>query len=46
MGIPDDEYDKKARELKKLQVEPAMRIEQHQKGEGGFQTTLESLISV
>ena len=45
-SITRDEYDKKARELKELQVELAMRIEQHQKGEDGFRTTLESLISV
>jgi len=37
---------KKARELKEHQIELAMRIEQHQKGEDGFRTTLESLISV
>ncbi len=46
MGITRDEYDKKARELKELQVELSMRIEEHQKGENGFRTTLESLISV
>ena len=45
-SITRDEYDKKARELKELQVELAMRIEEHQKGEDGFRTTLESLISV
>ncbi|MBM3549674.1 MAG: hypothetical protein FJX54_22270 [Alphaproteobacteria bacterium] len=44
--ITRDEYDKKARELKALQVELAMRIEQHQKGEDEFRITLESLISV
>ena len=45
-SITRDEYDNKARELKELKVELAMRIEQHQKGEDGFRTTLESLISV
>jgi hypothetical protein len=40
------EYDKKGRELKQRQAEIALRIEQHQKGEGDFRTTLESLISV
>jgi hypothetical protein len=45
-GITQDEYDKKARELKERQTEIALRIEQHQKGEGDFRTTLESLISV
>lgn len=45
-SITGDEYDKKASELKALRVELAMRIEQHQKGEDGFRTTLESLISV
>lgn len=33
---------KKARELKEHQIELAMRIEQHQKGEDGFRTTLEA----
>ena len=45
-SITQDEYDKKARELKARQTEIAMRIEQHQDGEGHFRTTLESLISV
>jgi hypothetical protein len=45
-GITQDEYDKKARELKERQTEIALRIEQHQKGEGDFRTTLESLISL
>jgi hypothetical protein len=44
--ITQDEYDKKARELKERQTEITMRIEQHQKGEGDFRTTLESLISL
>jgi hypothetical protein len=45
-SITQDEYDKKARELKDRQTEIALRIEQHQKGEGDFRTTLESLISL
>src|SRR6266481_3883535 len=44
--ITQDEYDNKARELKERQAEIALRIEQHQKGEGDFRTTLESLISL
>ena len=44
--ITQDEYDKKARELKDRQAEVALRIEQHQDGEGTFRTTLESLISL
>jgi hypothetical protein len=44
--ITQDEYDKKARELKGRQNEIAVRIEQHQEGEGDYRTTLESLISV
>jgi hypothetical protein len=44
--ITQDEYDKKARELKERQTEIAVRIEQHQKGEGDFRTTLEGLISL
>src|SRR5262245_61259326 len=40
------QYDKKARELKERQTEIALRVEQHQKGEGDFRTTLESLISL
>ena len=44
--ITQDEYDKKARELKGRQNEIALRIEQHQEGEGDYRTTLESLISV
>ena len=43
--ITQDEYDKKARELKGRQTELARRIEQHQEGEGDYRTTLESLIS-
>ncbi len=45
-SITGNDYDKKATELKAHQLELAMRIEQHQKGEGEFRTTLESLISV
>jgi hypothetical protein len=45
-SITQDEYDKKARELKERQSEIELRIEQHQKGEGDFRTTLESLISL
>ena len=45
-SITQDEYDKKAHELKQRQTEIALRIEQHQKGEGDFRTTLESLISL
>jgi hypothetical protein len=45
-SITQDEYDKKARELKERQTEIALRVEQHQKGEGDFRTTLESLISL
>ena len=40
------EYDEKARALKTQQAEIATRIEQHEKGDGAFRTTLESLISV
>jgi hypothetical protein len=45
-GITQDEYDKKAHELKQRQTEIALRIEQHQKGEGDFRITLEGLISL
>jgi hypothetical protein len=45
-SITQDEYDKKARELKQRQTEIEPRIEQHQRGEGEFRTTLESLISL
>ena len=45
-SITQDEYDRKARELKERQTEIGLRIEQHQEGEGSFRTTLESLISV
>jgi hypothetical protein len=39
--ITQDEYDKKARELKERQAEFATRIEQHQQGDGEYRTTLE-----
>jgi site-specific DNA recombinase len=45
-SITQNEYDNKARELKERQTEIALRIEQHQEGEGDFRTTLESLISL
>ena len=45
-SITQDEYDKKARELKERQIEIGLRIGQHQKGEGDFRITLESLISL
>ena len=45
-SITQDEYDKKARELRQRQSEIAIRIEDHQKGEGEFRRTLESLISL
>lgn len=45
-SITQDEYDKKARELKEKQTEFALRIEQHQQADGDYRTTLESLISV
>ena len=45
-SITQDDYDRKARELKERQTEIALRIEQHQQGEGDYRTTLESLISV
>jgi hypothetical protein len=44
--ITQSDYDKKARELKDREVEISLRIEQHQKGEGDYRTTLESLISL
>jgi hypothetical protein len=44
--ITGDECDRKARELKERQTEITLRIEQHQKGEGDYRTTLETLISV
>jgi site-specific DNA recombinase len=45
-GITQDEYDEKARELKERQTQIALRIEQHQNGEGSFRTTLASLVSL
>ncbi|HET7595029.1 MAG TPA: hypothetical protein VFK49_06205, partial [Stellaceae bacterium] len=44
--ITQDDYDRKARELKERQTEIGLRIEQHQQGEGAYRTTLEGLISV
>jgi hypothetical protein len=44
--ITQDEYDKKARELKERQAEIATCIDQHQQGDGEYRTTLESLISL
>jgi len=44
--ITQDDYDKKARELKERQAEIAAQIEQHQHGDGEYRTTLESLISL
>jgi hypothetical protein len=44
--ITGEEYDRKAHELKDRQAEITLRIEQHQKGEGDYRTTLETLISV
>jgi hypothetical protein len=38
--ITGDEYDRKARKLKERQTEVTLRIEQHQKGEGDYRTTL------
>jgi hypothetical protein len=46
MCITQNEYDKKARELKDRQTEIGLRIEQHQQGDGDYRTTLESLISL
>jgi site-specific DNA recombinase len=45
-SITQDDYDKKARELKEQQAETATRIEQHQQGNAEYRTTLESLISL
>lgn len=44
--ITQDDYDRKARELKERQTEIATQIEQHQQGDGEYRTTLESLISL
>jgi hypothetical protein len=41
-----DEYDKKARDLKQRQTEIGLRIARHEKGDGDFRVTLESLISL
>jgi len=45
-SITSQDYDKKARELKERQTEIGLRIEQHQKGDGDYRMTLESLISL
>ena len=45
-SITQNDYDKKARELKQRQAEIELRIEQHQDGDRAFRTTLESLISL
>ena len=45
-SITQAEYDEKALALKTQQAEIATRIEQHEKGDGAFRTTLETLISV
>ena len=37
--ITQDDYDKKARELKEQQAEIALRIEQHQQGNAEYRTT-------
>jgi site-specific DNA recombinase len=44
--ITQDEYDKKARDLKQHQAEIGLRVAQHEKGDGDFRITLESLISL
>jgi cellulose biosynthesis protein BcsQ len=44
--ITQDEYDKKARELKERKSELAARLDQHQKGDGEYRTTLESPVSL
>jgi hypothetical protein len=44
--ITQNEYDEKARTLKRQQVEIAAQIEQHQTGDDAFRATLEALISV
>jgi hypothetical protein len=45
-GITQDEYDKKARELKGRQAKVAARIDQHQQADDEYRTMLESLISL
>src|SRR5262249_44730291 len=45
-SITQNDYDKKARELKQRQAEIELRIEQHQNGDRAFRTTLESLVSL
>jgi len=44
--ITQNEYDKKALDLKERQNEIAARIDQHQQGNERFRTTLETLISL
>ena len=46
LRITAQDYDKKARELKERQTEIGLRIEQHQKGDGDYRMTVESLISL
>ena len=45
-SITQNDYDKKARELKQQQTELELRMRQHQDGDRDFRTTLESLISL
>jgi hypothetical protein len=45
-SITQNDYDKKARELKQRQAEIELRIGQHHDGDRAFRTTLESLISL
>jgi len=44
--ITQDDYDRRARELKERRTEIELPIDQHQAGEGDYRTTLEALISV
>ena len=45
-SITQEEYDKKAHELKQSQTELRIHIEQHQKGQDDFRITMESLLSL
>jgi site-specific DNA recombinase len=45
-SITQNDYDKKARELKQRQAEIELQIGQHQNGDRAFRTTLENLISL
>jgi site-specific DNA recombinase len=45
-SITAHDYDKKAHELKQRQAEIGLRIEQHQRGDGDYRLTLESLIAL